>query len=64
MAVLDLDQAATDNAAAEVRSQYDVPALGIGLDVRDQLQVPRTLPRHDFIIRPRGHNRLRVCGAD
>lgn len=37
--VLDLDQAATDKVAAEIHAQYDVPTLGIGLDVRDQVQV-------------------------
>lgn len=45
VAILDLDQAATDSVAADIRSQYGVPALGIGLDVRDQSQVQLAIDR-------------------
>ncbi|WP_127125772.1 SDR family NAD(P)-dependent oxidoreductase [Georgenia sp. SYP-B2076] len=45
VAVVDLDQAATDKVAAEIAAEHGVPALGIGLDVRDQQQVTAAVER-------------------
>lgn len=45
VAVIDLDQDTTDRVATEITDTHGVPALGLGLDVRDQDQIGAAVQR-------------------
>ena len=45
IAIIDLDQDACDAVAAELSSQHGVPAIGIGLDIRNQGEVTAAVER-------------------
>lgn len=45
VAVIDLDQNACDQVAAEIADSYGVPTLGLGMDIRDQEQVQAGIDR-------------------